>query len=117
MANLSASSRSVFRLTFFHFQASWFALTTRVDAQRDVGTKDQGLAPPGQEGMYMGFAFLPIGIGSLVAGRFAGYLLHHFGEELHKPAMIWWGVTAVGLLTTLLLWIYDKALLPKDSAQ
>src|SRR5260370_14072882 len=28
------------------------------------------LAPPGQQGTYMGFAFLPIGIGSLVRGWF-----------------------------------------------
>ncbi len=30
------------------------------------------LAPPGQQGTYMGFAFLPIGIGSLVGGWFGG---------------------------------------------
>src|SRR5207248_7907477 len=28
------------------------------------------LAPPGQQGTYMGFAFLPIGIGSLIGGWF-----------------------------------------------
>jgi dipeptide/tripeptide permease len=38
------------------------------------------LAPAGQQGTYMGFAFLPIGIGSLVGGRFAGWLLHHYGD-------------------------------------
>ena len=30
------------------------------------------LAPPGQQGTYMGFAFLPIGIGSLIGGWFGG---------------------------------------------
>ena len=38
------------------------------------------LAPAGQQGTYMGFAFLPIGIGSLIAGPFGGKLIHHFGE-------------------------------------
>src|SRR4029077_1205243 len=38
------------------------------------------LAPPGQQGTYMGFAFLPIGIGSLVGGWFGGKLIRHFGE-------------------------------------
>lgn len=70
------------------------------------------LAPPGQQGTYMGFAFLPIGIGSLIAGWFGGKLIHHFGEVTHQPTRIWWAVTAVGLLTTLLLWIYDKTLKP-----
>jgi len=66
------------------------------------------LAPPGQQGTYMGFAFLPIGIGSIIGGSFGGTLLHHFGEELHEPAMIWWCVTAVGVVTAALLWIYDR---------
>jgi predicted MFS family arabinose efflux permease len=66
------------------------------------------LAPPGQQGTYMGFAFLPIGIGSLIGGWFGGTLVHHFGEVAHQPARIWWSVTAVGLVTAVLLWIYDK---------
>jgi dipeptide/tripeptide permease len=66
------------------------------------------LAPPNQQGTYMGFAFLPLGVGSFVAGPFSGWLMHHFGEELHKPEMVWWWIVGVGVLTTLLLWIYDR---------
>jgi dipeptide/tripeptide permease len=66
------------------------------------------LAPPGQQGTYMGFAFLPIGIGSLIGGWFGGTLVHHFGEVMHQPAYIWFTVTGVGLVTAALLWIYDK---------
>ena len=66
------------------------------------------LAPSGQQGTYMGFAFLPIGIGSLIGGRFGGWLVHHFGEVQHQPQRIWWTVTAVGVATAALLWIYDK---------
>ncbi len=66
------------------------------------------LAPPGQQGTYMGFAFMPIGIGSLIAGWFGGALIRHFGEVTHQPSGIWWSVTAVGVGTALLLWIYDK---------
>ena len=68
------------------------------------------LAPPGQQGTYMGFAFLPIGIGSLIGGWFGGLLMHHFGEVLHQPERIWWVVTGVGVVTAAALWIYDKAL-------
>ena len=66
------------------------------------------LAPPGQQGTYMGFAFLPIGIGSLIGGWFGGTLMHRFGEIAHQPERIWWVVTAVGVATAILLWIYDK---------
>jgi Na+/melibiose symporter-like transporter len=66
------------------------------------------LAPPDQQGTYMGFAFLPLGIGSFIAGKFSGWLMRHFGEELHQPQMVWWSVIAVGVVTTLLLFIYDR---------
>jgi POT family proton-dependent oligopeptide transporter len=68
------------------------------------------LAPPDQQGTYMGFAFLPLGVGSFIAGKFSGWLMHHYGEELHQPKMVWWWVTGVGLATTLLLWSYDKVI-------
>jgi len=70
------------------------------------------LAPSGQQGTYMGFAFLPLGIGSFVAGRIGGKLLHHFGEVQHEPQRFWWAITAIGLATTLLLWIYDRVVKP-----
>jgi len=66
------------------------------------------LAPAGQQGTYMGFAFLPIGIGSLIGGPFGGFLVHHFGEVQHRPPMIWWCVTGVGLATAALLCVYHK---------
>jgi hypothetical protein len=34
--------------------------------------------------------------------------VHHFGEVLHQPERIWWTVTAVGVGTTVLLWVYDR---------
>jgi dipeptide/tripeptide permease len=66
------------------------------------------LAPADQQGTYMGFAFLPLGVGSFIAGPFSGWLMHHYGEELHKPEMVWWSVVGVGVATTLLLLIYDR---------
>jgi proton-dependent oligopeptide transporter, POT family len=73
------------------------------------------LAPSGQQGTYMGFAFVPLGIGSLIGGKFGGFLIHHFGEVKHEPAMMWWVIVAVGVATAMLLWIYDK-LVRKEAA-
>ena len=73
------------------------------------------LAPPGQQGTYMGFAFLPIGIGSLIGGKFGGVLLHHFGEVIHRPERIWWTVADLGILTAILLWAYDKIVMKTAS--
>ena len=66
------------------------------------------LAPAGQQGTFMGFAFLPIGIGSLVGGWLGGLLMHRFGEVRHQPGLIWWAVTGVGVATAGLLWVYDR---------
>jgi len=73
------------------------------------------LAPAGQQGTYMGFAFLPLGIGAFLAGRIGGALLHYFGEVRHQPQLFWWALTAIGLLTTLLLWLYDRMIKPSGT--
>jgi len=73
------------------------------------------LAPSGQQGTYMGFAFLPLGIGSLIGGKFGGYLIHYYGEVRHEPAGMWWVIVGVGVLTAVLLWLYDKVLMPKSA--
>ena len=75
------------------------------------------LAPPGQQGTYMGFAFMPIGIGSLIGGWFGGKMIHHFGEVTRNPSRIWWAVTGVGAATTALLWVYDRTLRPPAPEQ
>lgn len=73
------------------------------------------LAPPGQQGIYMGFAFLPLGLGSIFGGMFGGYLVHHYAEVLHQQQWVWYVITAVGLVTAALLMVYDWAIRPKES--
>ena len=70
------------------------------------------LAPPGQQGTYLGFAFMPVGIGSLIGGLVGGKLIHHYGEVTHHPTGMWMIIIGVGVLTALLLWIYDRTLTP-----
>lgn len=69
------------------------------------------LAPSGQQGLYMGYAFLPIGIGYFIAGPLGGYLIRR-SEETSNPQAIWWVITGVGILTTLLLWVYNRIVKP-----
>jgi dipeptide/tripeptide permease len=74
------------------------------------------LAPPGQQGTYMGYAFLPVAIGYLIGGRLGGYLVHYFGDVLHRPAEMWWVISAIGFATTLLMWIYNMVFKPIAAA-
>ena len=75
------------------------------------------LAPADQQGLYMGYAFLPIAIGYAVAGRLGGYLLHEFGDVLHHPARMWWVIAAIGVLTAALMWLYDKIVQPRAQTE
>jgi MFS family permease len=54
----------------------------------------------------MGFAFVPIGIGSLVGGWLGGRLMHYYGEVAQRPEHVWWAITGIGVATTLLMWVY-----------
>jgi POT family proton-dependent oligopeptide transporter len=73
------------------------------------------LAPSGQQGLYMGYAFLPIAIGYFVAGPLGGYLLHHYGEVLHRPQQMWYVVTGVGIAGAVLMVVYDRIFKPGEA--
>jgi len=73
------------------------------------------LAPPGQQGTFMGFSFLPIAIGFVIAGSIGGRLVNYFGEVLHRPEQLWYVIAGIGVLTTILMWIYDKVVKPVAS--
>jgi POT family proton-dependent oligopeptide transporter len=63
------------------------------------------LAPKGQVGTFMGFAFLPVALGSFGAGPVSDWLRTTY---LHtNPSMMWYILTGIGLLCTLLMVIYN----------
>lgn len=71
------------------------------------------LAPSGQQGLYMGYAFLPVAIGYLIAGPLGGYLLHQFGEVHHKPREMWLVIAGIGVFATILMLLYNAAVKPQ----
>jgi dipeptide/tripeptide permease len=75
------------------------------------------LAPADQVGTYMGFAFLPIAIGTFIAGWSSGYLVKHYveGGNPNAPQM-WFVVGAYGVLSTILMILYDRFVAPRRAA-
>jgi POT family proton-dependent oligopeptide transporter len=75
------------------------------------------LAPPEQVGTYMGFAFLPIAIGTFIAGASSGYLVEHYveGGNPNAPHM-WFVVGSYGVVCTILMVLYDRFVAPKRAA-
>lgn len=72
------------------------------------------LAPQEQLGTYMGFAFLPIAIGTFIAGWTSGHLVERFVEGANPNApKMWLIVGACGVVTTILLLLYDRFIAPR----
>jgi proton-dependent oligopeptide transporter, POT family len=71
------------------------------------------LAPKDQVGTYMGFAFLPVAIGALVAGYLSGFLVETFLKQSHRPGMMWYTLAAIGGLSTILMLLYDRFVAPR----
>jgi POT family proton-dependent oligopeptide transporter len=64
------------------------------------------LAPKNQTGTYMGFAFLPIAIGSYTAGHVADWLRLTYMQT--NPSMMWYILAGIGFASTLLMILYDR---------
>jgi len=76
------------------------------------------LAPQEQVGTYMGFAFLPVAIGTFIAGALGGHLVAHYiqGPGAAAPQRMWYVVGAVGLVSTALMLAYDRLLVRRRAA-
>jgi dipeptide/tripeptide permease len=66
------------------------------------------LAPREQVGTFMGFAFLPVAIGSVVGGVLGGHLVQSFVRESAHPEQMWWVISGIGFASTVLLLLYDR---------
>lgn len=74
------------------------------------------IAPRGQEGLYLGYANLPIALGSMVGGPVGGALFSRYmaaplkAGMNPKPLIMWAIVAAVGLASIIGVAIYDRLL-------
>jgi dipeptide/tripeptide permease len=66
------------------------------------------LAPKEQVGTFMGFAFLPIALGALLAGPLGGFLLQKYLKETMQPARAFTILSSIGFLSTIALLAYDR---------
>lgn len=74
------------------------------------------IAPPGQQGLFQGYAFLPIAIARFVGDPLGGWL-YQTSKALGKPHYVWLTLIAIGVLATLLMLAYNTFLAPEDRPQ
>jgi len=65
------------------------------------------IAPPGQQGLFQGYAFLPIAIARFVGDPIGGWL-YQTSKALGKPELVWFALVGIGVLATSLMVLYNK---------
>jgi len=65
------------------------------------------IAPPGQQGLYQGYAFLPIAIARFVGDPLGGWL-YQTSKASGKPQFVWFALVGIGALGTTLMILYNK---------
>jgi MFS family permease len=75
------------------------------------------LAPREQVGTFMGFAFLPVAIGSIVGGVLGGHLVQSYVKESAHPESMWWIVAGIGFASAVLMVLYDLLVASRPASE
>ena len=72
------------------------------------------IAPPEKVPVFLGYGFIPIGIGQLLGTLSGGFLYGAFAEgATARPQMFWVAIVSIGMLTVAALLIYNFFLTPR----
>ena len=70
------------------------------------------IAPAGQQGLYQGYAFLPIAIARFVGDPIGGWL-YETAKNTGNMNLVWYSLIGIGVLAALLMYLYNKFLVKK----
>ncbi|MBU0691302.1 MFS transporter [bacterium] len=71
------------------------------------------IAPQQKVAMYMGFYFWTVALGNIFGGRLSGELYGSLARDAGRPDLMWIIFGVLGLLTAVLLIVYDKVVIGK----
>lgn len=66
------------------------------------------IAPKDKVAVYMGYAFIPAGIGQVGGSFIGGFIFGHFAETSEMPKIFWAIIASYGLITIAGLILYDN---------
>jgi dipeptide/tripeptide permease len=72
------------------------------------------IAPPGQQGLFQGYAFLPIAIARFVGDPLGGWL-YQVTKTSGNINLVWLALIGIGVLATVLMAIYNKVVTFQES--
>lgn len=73
------------------------------------------IAPPDKKALYLGYSFLYGVIGSGVGGILGASLYVYFVDGLHRPGLLWFVFSLIGVLSIIGLLLFNRFLAPKTS--
>lgn len=73
------------------------------------------IAPKGQQGLYQGYAFLPVAIAWGVGGPFGGWLYVTLAKNSATPNLVFFALFGVGVLATVCMFLYNMFILKPTS--
>jgi POT family proton-dependent oligopeptide transporter len=71
------------------------------------------IAPQQKVAMYMGFYFWAVALGNIFGGLLSGELYGSLARDAGRPDIMWWIFGGLGLLTAVILVVYDRVILGK----
>jgi dipeptide/tripeptide permease len=73
------------------------------------------IAPADKKALYLGYSFLYGVIGSAIGGILGATLYVHFVDHLHRPGLLWFIFSLIGVATIIGLLLYNRYLAPKKN--
>lgn len=73
------------------------------------------VAPPGQQALFQGYAFLPIAIAWFFGGTFGGWL-YTVTKESGAPVIVWYTLFGIGIGATVLMVLYNTFIHPSSAS-
>lgn len=75
------------------------------------------IAPQQKVAMYMGFYFWCVALGNIFGGRLSGELYGSLARDAGRPDIMWMIFGGLGLLTAVILVLYDRLIIGKGEMQ
>jgi dipeptide/tripeptide permease len=73
------------------------------------------LAPPGQQGLFQGYAFLPIAIAWGVGGTLGGWLYATYATAAKSPGTVFLIIFVIGAAATVAMAIYNAVVTAREA--
>ena len=78
---------------------------------------NSNIAPKGQQGLFQGYAFLPIAIAWGVGGTLGGWLYATYAREAGSPETVFLVIFAIGLMAAFCMALYNWYLAAKGESR